>query len=355
MRSPPPATAAPPPKVRRVRGTWSHTWLPDASGSDTDPEDGDSFASEANRQDAPPRGGSDTDPETPQRRRQRQPPYAPVDVDFGGGGVTLVDLPASEDEPQREFRHSRAEGMTRADCKCEFQKCKCAEGGAARAATAAAGARLSEGTATLREREEAATLRERYDSVLEATGIALRTKLRAGGSACFQPSGYSMYPMVQSGDVCTFHPIQAVTAEGQLSIQKERSEIGVGDVVFCQVQPSQLYYASIVHEVQQQCWDGDRPRGSAAVQRHNYLIGNTQRHIHGWCYRENIFGILIDVQALAPASSDTVWCSRPLPKTVFEEVTRLFAVSDGYLARARDHCLPLLMPPLMAQSRGLQG
>ena len=315
--------------------------MPDARGSDTDP-DGDSFASEANRQDTPPRS---SEGETPQRRRQRQPPSAPVKA--SGGGVTLVDLSASEDEPQREFRHSRAEGMTP---QRMFQKCKCADCGAARAATAAAGARLGAGAATLREREEAATLRERYDSVLEATGIALRTKLRAGGSACFQPSGYSMYPMVQSGDVCTFYPIRKERSRKISPILKEHSEIGVGDVVFCQVQPSQLYYASIVHEVQQ-CWDGDRPRGSAAVQRQKYLIGNTQRHIHGWCYRENIFGIIIDVQALAPASSD--WMSRPLPKTVFEEVTRLFAVSDGYLARARDHCLPLLVPPLMAQSRGL--
>ena len=85
------------------------------------------------------------------------------------------------------------------------------------------------------------------------------------------------------------------------------------------------------------------------MQRQKYLIGNTQRHIHGWCYRENIFGILVDVQVL----SDTVWYSRPLPKTVVEEVSQLFAVSDGFLARARDLCLPLQMAPSSgAQSRG---
>jgi len=145
--------------------------------------------------------------------------------------------------------------------------------------------------------------------------------------------------MVQPFDVCTFHPVQAVTAEGQLSIQKERSEIGVGDVVFCRVQPSQLYYASIVHEVRQERWDGH----PADWTRQKYMIGNIQQHIHGWCYRENIFGILVDVQVL---SDTAVYYSRPLPKTLFEEVSQL-------VARARDLCLPLQMAPSSgAQSRG---
>ena len=142
-----------------------------------------------------------------------------------------------------------------------------------------------------------------------------------------------MYPMVQPGDFCTFHPIPSHPG----SFHKELSEIGVGDVVFCQVQPSQLYYASIVHEVQKG-WDGH----PAAGPRQKYLIGNIQRHIHGWCYRENIFGILVDVQVL----SDTGYYSRPLPNTLFEEVSQL-------VGRARDLCLPLQMAPSSgAQSRG---
>ena len=172
-------------------------------------------------------------------------------------------------------------------------------------------------------------------AVGERTSISLRTKLSAGCSVSVYSglslslSGHSMYPMVQSGDVCTFHPIQAVTAEGQLSIQKERSEIGVGDIVFCQVQPSLRYYAHIVRAV-------------LPKPRQEYSIGNIQRHIHGWCYRENIFGILVDVQVL----SVTGYYSRPLPKTLFEEVSQL-------VGRARDLCLPLQMAPSSgAQSRG---
>ena len=68
-----------------------------------------------------------------------------------------------------------------------------------------------------------------------------------GRSVFYKSSGNSMWPLVQSDDACTFHPIQAVTAmDGRHGVQKEASEIGVGDIVFCQVQRSQQYYAHIV-------------------------------------------------------------------------------------------------------------
>ena len=69
--------------------------------------------------------------------------------------------------------------------------------------------------------------------------------------ATYTSTGDSMWPLVQSGDGCMFYPIQAVTKKaGRFSIQKEASEIEVGDIVFCQVQTSQLYYAHIVHKVE---------------------------------------------------------------------------------------------------------
>jgi hypothetical protein len=60
--------------------------------------------------------------------------------------------------------------------------------------------------------------------------------LTGGRSVFYKSSGDSMWPLVQSDDACTFHPIQAVTAKD--GIQKEASEVGVGDIVFCQVQRS---------------------------------------------------------------------------------------------------------------------
>ena len=75
----------------------------------------------------------------------------------------------------------------------------------------------------------------------------IREYLTDGRSVWYKSTGSSMWPLVQSNDACTFHPIQAVTAmDGSHGVRKEASEIGVGDIVFCQVQRSQQYYAHIV-------------------------------------------------------------------------------------------------------------
>ena len=113
--------------------------------------------------------------------------------------------------------------------------------------------------------------------------------------------------MVQSGDACTFRPIQAVTSkDGEFSIHKEASEIDVGDIVFCQVGTPfhQRFYAHIVHNIE---WG------------QKYWIRNIPGRINGWCFKEHIFGILVDVQVL----QDGHWHSRPLPKTAFAEVQEL--------------------------------
>ena len=53
----------------------------------------------------------------------------------------------------------------------------------------------------------------------------IREQLAEGRAVCYQSTGKSMWPLVQSEDACTFHPIQAVTArEGMHGIQKEASE-----------------------------------------------------------------------------------------------------------------------------------
>ena len=109
------------------------------------------------------------------------------------------------------------------------------------------------------------------------------------------------------------------------SIQKEASEIDVGDIVFCQVQPSGLFYAHIVHEVQ--------------IQPPKYQIGNTEGHINGWCHREHIFGILIDVEVW----SEGQYFSRPFPKELFEKVARLVQ-EDRWNDAACELCLPLPNP-----------
>ena len=136
-------------------------------------------------------------------------------------------------------------------------------------------------------------------------------------------------------DACAFHPIQAVTAkDGVHSIQKEASEIGVGDIVFCQVQRSQQYYGHIVLNVEQ-CVYRNEPK---------YWIGNIKRHFNGWCYREHIFGVLVEVQ---------VWWHghyywRPLPKEKFE-VVQAQVKHDRWNSAAAELCEPWWSP---SQSSG---
>ena len=141
--------------------------------------------------------------------------------------------------------------------------------------------------------------------------MMLREDLERREPVFFRSSGNSMWPLVQSDDGCTFHPIDEVTEEwGIHAVQKEASEIGVGDIVFCQVQPSLQYYAHIVLDVQTSIWPKNEQK---------YWIGNINGHINGWCLREHVFGILVHVQKWWKSQ----YWSRPLPKTVFAQVKEL--------------------------------
>ena len=137
--------------------------------------------------------------------------------------------------------------------------------------------------------------------------------LRDGRSAFYKSSGSSMWPLIQAGDGCTFHPIQAVTAmHGRFAVKKKASELSVGDVVFCQVQRSQCYYAHFILSIEHD-YHAKEPK---------YWIGNLKQEKNGWCFREHIYGILVDVQVLC----EKEYYTRPLPKSVYAEVKNLVAV-----------------------------
>ena len=146
--------------------------------------------------------------------------------------------------------------------------------------------------------------------------------LTDGRQVFYKSTGNSMWPMVQSCDACLFHPIQAVTASrGKHGIVKKRSEIGVGDVVFCQVQRCQQFYAHLVLLIEHD-YHAQEPR---------YWIGNIEQRVNGWCFREHIYGILVQVQVGAHL--------RPLPKRVYEEVRKLVA-DHRWSQSARRLCEP---------------
>ena len=102
--------------------------------------------------------------------------------------------------------------------------------------------------------------------------IMIKARLQEGRNVFYRSSGWSLYPHVHSGDGCTYTP---VTSE---------QEVQVNDIVFCEVQPGNRFYAHMVLEVQE---------GSSGKMR--YIIGNARGRQNGWCYIEHIYGKLVEV------------------------------------------------------------
>ena len=148
----------------------------------------------------------------------------------------------------------------------------------------------------------------------------IREDLNEGRAVFYKSSGNSMWPLVQSDDACTFHPIQAVTArDGIHAIQKEASELHVGDIVFCQVQDSKQYYAHIILVKDE--W------GTRGGYRNEpkYWAGNIRGRFNGWCHRKHIFGVLVSVQKYIGDQ----YYKRPFPRSVFEQVKELVKDDQG--------------------------
>ena len=87
----------------------------------------------------------------------------------------------------------------------------------------------------------------------------------------YKAAGSSVHPRIQDGSICVFEPVH------------ERTEIIVGDVVFCQAQPRNIFVAHWVVRI-------DTTAGSAAM----YHIGTTDGNLDGWCRKEHIYGKLCE-------------------------------------------------------------
>ena len=91
-----------------------------------------------------------------------------------------------------------------------------------------------------------------------------------------------MYPKIHSGDCCLFEPVY------------DCDSLEVGDVVFCQVQPRDRYFAHKILEI------GWRRMSAASASRDQakrryYIIGNNKGKENGWCYDCHIYGRLVEV------------------------------------------------------------
>ena len=106
----------------------------------------------------------------------------------------------------------------------------------------------------------------------DARNDMIRDQLQRGQTVQYRSGGWSLYPRAWSGDRCMYEPVRIDTM------------IHTGDVVFCRVKPKNLYYAHLLIRI-------DNTAGSA---RSIYWSGNMGGHINGWCYKENIYGRLIE-------------------------------------------------------------
>ena len=149
----------------------------------------------------------------------------------------------------------------------------------------------------------------------------------------YKSSGNSMWPLVQSGDGCLLHPIQAVPAAVDVPIEKTVSPIGVGDIVFCKIK--EKYFCHIVQKV-------ERPKHDEPGHKYHtkYYIGNIRGHINGFCHKKEIFGILVQVLKPKTARSDEkTYFPRPFPKDIFATVSSLVK-DDKWSDAAGNLCIP---------------
>ena len=100
----------------------------------------------------------------------------------------------------------------------------------------------------------------------------IKEKLLAGKTVCFRSSGGSLRPRVRSNDQTTFEPVTIV------------EQVQVDDIVFCEVQPGDRFYAHLVKRKEFIAeWEG-----GAWV----FTISNIWGRENGWCTMKHIYGKL---------------------------------------------------------------
>ena len=93
--------------------------------------------------------------------------------------------------------------------------------------------------------------------------------LMEGNAIRYRSSGNSMYPRIKGNDMCFYAPVENLD-----------TNVDVDDVVFCQVQPSNHFYA---HLVWKKVYDGKEKRWY-------YGIGSMQGRWNGWTTIKHIYG-----------------------------------------------------------------
>lgn len=90
-------------------------------------------------------------------------------------------------------------------------------------------------------------------------------QLKLGETVSFRPRGYSMKPLIESGQLCTVVPI-------------DPNVLRIGDIVLCHVNKND--YLHLIKDIQDE----------------QYEIGNNLGRINGWIIGNFIYGLLVKVE-----------------------------------------------------------
>ena len=110
----------------------------------------------------------------------------------------------------------------------------------------------------------------------EERNLLIKGNLQAGKSVCYRSSGWSLYPHVWANDQTTYEP---VTSADQLRVH---------DIVFCEVQPGDRFYA---HYVKHKYWVWTEGELNGEWY---FTISNAKGRENGWCRIEHIYGRLVE-------------------------------------------------------------
>ena len=114
---------------------------------------------------------------------------------------------------------------------------------------------------------------EKESRLREERNKLIKQQLAEGKTVAYRSSGWSLFPKVHSGDLCSYIPVRF------------EEQVVEDNVVFCQPQPKNYYYA---HNVQRKEWDYDHGK-------YKFWIANMRGRINGWCFIEHIYGKLVEV------------------------------------------------------------
>ena len=101
----------------------------------------------------------------------------------------------------------------------------------------------------------------------------IKGQLLAGKTVAYRQSGWSLWPRVNSNDLCCYLPVRF------------DESVNEDDVVFCELQPRGQFYAHLVKEKQWDAYQGC----------YTYCISNMKGRVNGWCHLGHIYGKLFNV------------------------------------------------------------